>query len=205
MTRNGIIALVAGVAVAIAAGIWISGLVISNVENRDAPASAEARVGGPFTLVNEAGETVTEADFRGRYMLIYFGFTFCPDVCVGGLHDGPFLHRLPDGPRRRISETLRARHKPGQDGRGDCGISVRPVSDAVLFIRVLTVFGHPPMFRAWIATRISISAASLALNSLFGARFSALERRKQIHLTHRYLNFPLRRASDTPAMPCACR
>ncbi|MEQ8282634.1 MAG: SCO family protein [Parvibaculum sp.] len=81
MTRNGIIALVAGVAVAIAAGIWISGLVISNVENRDAPASAEARVGGPFTLVNEAGETVTEADFRGRYMLIYFGFTFCPDVC----------------------------------------------------------------------------------------------------------------------------
>lgn len=61
------------------------------------------------------------------------------------------------------------------------------------------------MFRSWIATRISPSAARLALHSLFGARFSALERRKQIHLTHRYLNFPLRRASDTPAMPCACR
>ncbi len=82
MTRNGIIALVAGVAVAIAAGIWISGLVISNVENRDAPASAEARVGGPFTLVNEAGETVTEAKtFRGRWMLVFFGFSNCPDVC----------------------------------------------------------------------------------------------------------------------------
>jgi len=81
MTRNGIIALAAGVAVAIAAGIWISDLVISKVETRQAQESGTARVGGPFTLVNEAGETVTEADFRGRYMLIYFGFTFCPDVC----------------------------------------------------------------------------------------------------------------------------
>ena len=38
-------------------------------------------VGGPFTLTNTAGETVTEADFAGRHMLIYFGYTFCPDVC----------------------------------------------------------------------------------------------------------------------------
>jgi protein SCO1/2 len=38
-------------------------------------------MGGPFTLVNTAGETVTEASFRGRWMLLYFGFTFCPDVC----------------------------------------------------------------------------------------------------------------------------
>ncbi len=38
-------------------------------------------VGGPFTLQDTAGETVTEADFRGRHMLIYFGYTFCPDVC----------------------------------------------------------------------------------------------------------------------------
>lgn len=79
MTRNGIIALVVGVAIAILAGIWVSNMVISAVETRDNQAAA--RVGGPFTLVNERGETVTEADFRGRYMLIYFGFTFCPDVC----------------------------------------------------------------------------------------------------------------------------
>jgi cytochrome oxidase Cu insertion factor (SCO1/SenC/PrrC family) len=38
-------------------------------------------MGGPFTLVNTAGETVTEASFRGRWMLVYFGFTYCPDVC----------------------------------------------------------------------------------------------------------------------------
>lgn len=40
-----------------------------------------ASLGGPFTLVNAAGETVTEASFRGRWMLVYFGYTFCPDVC----------------------------------------------------------------------------------------------------------------------------
>lgn len=34
-----------------------------------------------FTLQNADGNTVTEADFRGRYMLVYFGFTHCPDIC----------------------------------------------------------------------------------------------------------------------------
>ena len=38
-------------------------------------------LGGPFTLVDQAGRTVTERDFAGRPMLVYFGFTYCPDVC----------------------------------------------------------------------------------------------------------------------------
>lgn len=40
-----------------------------------------ADVGGPFTLTDQNGKTVTDRDFRGRYMLIYFGYSFCPDVC----------------------------------------------------------------------------------------------------------------------------
>lgn len=38
-------------------------------------------LGGPFTLVDHTGRTVTERDFAGRVMLVYFGFTYCPDVC----------------------------------------------------------------------------------------------------------------------------
>lgn len=38
-------------------------------------------VGGPFELTDQAGRTRTERDFRGQLMLVYFGFTWCPDVC----------------------------------------------------------------------------------------------------------------------------
>jgi protein SCO1/2 len=38
-------------------------------------------IGGPFTLQDGDGKTVTDHDFRGKYMLVYFGYTFCPDVC----------------------------------------------------------------------------------------------------------------------------
>jgi cytochrome oxidase Cu insertion factor (SCO1/SenC/PrrC family) len=38
-------------------------------------------IGGPFTLRNGDGRIVTDKDFRGKYMLVYFGYTFCPDVC----------------------------------------------------------------------------------------------------------------------------
>jgi protein SCO1/2 len=41
----------------------------------------EAFVGGPFTMVNHKGEAVTEKSFFGKPMLLFFGFTFCPDVC----------------------------------------------------------------------------------------------------------------------------
>jgi protein SCO1/2 len=43
--------------------------------------TGQANVGGPFRLTGQNGKAVSDADFRGRYMLIYFGYSFCPDVC----------------------------------------------------------------------------------------------------------------------------
>jgi len=50
------------------------------------PGSATTpQVGGAFSLVDHTGRTVTDQDFRGEYLLIYFGYTFCPDVCPNTL------------------------------------------------------------------------------------------------------------------------
>ena len=58
----------------------------------------QALIGGPFTLTDHKGRRVTEQDFRGRYMLVYFGFTFCPDVCPTALQvEAEALNKL--GPK----------------------------------------------------------------------------------------------------------
>ncbi len=66
------IGLAALAAIAILAG-WLPGI--------GGPASRPVAIGGPFTLTDGAGRTVTDRSFRGKYMLVYFGYTFCPDVC----------------------------------------------------------------------------------------------------------------------------
>ena len=46
------------------------------------PAPLEgAAIGGSFTLTDQTGRTVSDSVFNGRYRLVYFGYSFCPDVC----------------------------------------------------------------------------------------------------------------------------
>src|ERR1700694_980665 len=44
-------------------------------------------IGGPFALTDHTGTPRTDADFRGKLLLVYFGFTYCPDVCPTDLQD----------------------------------------------------------------------------------------------------------------------
>ena len=59
--------------------------------------TAPAAIGGPFQLTDQAGQTVTDKDLKGRPTLIFFGFTHCPDVCPTALFE--------------ISEVLKAMGK----------------------------------------------------------------------------------------------
>jgi protein SCO1/2 len=48
---------------------------------RDAVVVGSAKMGGPFELVDAQGRQFTDADLLGAFSLLYFGFTYCPDVC----------------------------------------------------------------------------------------------------------------------------
>ena len=45
------------------------------------PPLAGAKIGGPFALTDQDGKPVTDTDFAGKYRLVYFGYSYCPDIC----------------------------------------------------------------------------------------------------------------------------
>jgi protein SCO1/2 len=86
MPRRSIL-LFAGACAAIAAALLVVTLV---VVNRSAPGAAgpgeavstgQADVGGPFQLVNHEGQPVDHTMLQGKWSLVFFGFTYCPDYC----------------------------------------------------------------------------------------------------------------------------
>lgn len=68
-------------------GLIAAGMILSTPDPQRGRVvtSGKALIGGPFELIGKDGKTVTDKDFRGRYMLVFFGFTRCPDICPAEL------------------------------------------------------------------------------------------------------------------------
>ena len=96
-TPAALIPYIVAVAAIVAGLLWHAGDLTAglgrNVE------SGIAEIGGPFTLIDQNGKTQTAASFHGRFMLVYFGYSFCPDVCPTTLAEmASALDKL--GPKR---------------------------------------------------------------------------------------------------------
>jgi cytochrome oxidase Cu insertion factor (SCO1/SenC/PrrC family) len=86
MTARSILVGIAGAALGLAAAVAL----LPQVRERLLPSvgqqvSGKALVGGAFTLTDNSGKRVTDQDYRGKYALVFFGFTSCPDICPAGL------------------------------------------------------------------------------------------------------------------------
>jgi cytochrome oxidase Cu insertion factor (SCO1/SenC/PrrC family) len=67
---------------AVLAALLIAGTAVYISHQPRSPISiGQALIGGPFTLTDQNGRKVTEKDFLGKYMLVFFGYTYCPDLC----------------------------------------------------------------------------------------------------------------------------
>lgn len=86
MPRRSIL-LFAGACIAIAAALAIVAIVVVSGRDRAAEAGVQAvatgqpDVGGPFQLVNQDGQAVDQTLLNGKWTLVFFGFTYCPDYC----------------------------------------------------------------------------------------------------------------------------
>src|ERR1700744_4147933 len=82
--------------------VWLSG------------GGSASLVGGPFALEDGNGKQVSDHEFRGKYMLVYFGYTFCPDVCPTTLNEvADALDRL--GPKADRLEAIFITVDPKRD------------------------------------------------------------------------------------------
>ena len=121
---------ICGLGLALILGLLLRELALSP----GTPQQQSVDIGGPFTLINEEGQAVSEADFAGRPMLVFFGFTYCPDVC-------PMSLDLLGAALDRLAETApekAARLQP-------VFISVDPARDTPAQLKDYLSYFHPSL------------------------------------------------------------
>jgi len=89
-----------------------------------------AVIGGPFTLVADDGKTVTDQTYRGKWLLIFFGYTYCPDACPTALNNiSVALEKL--GPDAEKLQPLFVTVDPQRDTREVMAEYLRPFDSRI--------------------------------------------------------------------------
>lgn len=175
------IKLYAGAAVAVVAAL-VGGTAYKVFSDRSSDPFAQCRagqvaggaIGGPFTLVNQKGETVTDADVITKPSLVYFGYTFCPDVC-------PLDNT-------RNAEAVDILEEMGIDAT-PVFITIDPKRDTTEVMAEYAEIMHPKMI-ALTGTEEQVKAASLAYKTYFKAQPAEDEYYLVDHSTFTYLMLP---------------
>ena len=108
--------IVAGFLIGALAGAAI--LLVTTPQGAIVESSGTALIGGPFSLIGADGKTVTDRDFRGRYMLVFFGFTHCPDICPAELQViAQALDKLGDKAAKSRADLHHPRPRAGHAAR----------------------------------------------------------------------------------------
>lgn len=93
-----------GAVVAILGLAFAGRMVLFDDQAAPGQSAALPTIGGPFSLTDHDGRPVTDADYRGQYMLVFFGYTYCPDVCPTALTTmAAAMERLPPEAEKRVT------------------------------------------------------------------------------------------------------
>lgn len=173
----------AAIAVAGVGAMYVAGFGASDPEDAFAQCRASnvaggaAQIGGPFELVSETGETVTDQDVIDRPTLIYFGYTYCPDVCPMDAARNAAAVDILDERGYRIKPVF---------------ISVDPARDTPEVMAEFTDYLHPRML-GLTGSEEQVRAASKAYRTYFQAQTPA-EGEEEFYLvdhsTMSYLSLP---------------
>lgn len=130
-------------------------LFLKKAKVSDVVSTGVAQVGGPFTLVDENGKTVTEAMLKDKFSFVFFGFVGCPDVCPVGLSKMAAVYSdLPESVQKQTQMIF---------------ITVDPARDTVEVVKEFTDMFHDNMI-GLTGSEEQISAAAKAYLAYYAKR-----------------------------------
>jgi protein SCO1 len=178
MTRTRVLAATSATSVLIAAGAWLamdSGSGDQFAACRTSQiAGGSSTIGGPFELISETGETVTDKDVITRPTIVYFGYTFCPDVCpLDNARNADAVYML---------EEQGIEVQPAF-------ITIDPARDTVEVVKDYTDLFHPDMI-GLTGSLAQVKAASKAYKTYYSQQAGDSEFYLMNHSTFSYLMLP---------------